>query len=137
MEKVKANEEIKSSKGRLIAYWIITGLISLVLLNGGINDVFKNAPYYTILLKMGYPGYFSIILGVWKVLGVVAILIPRFPLLKEWAYAGFVFLLSGAIISHLTIGDNIIFQIITLILVVLSWYFRPASRKVKIQSKPI
>ena len=129
MEKEIAINQVKTSKGRLIAYWIITGLIALVLLNGGVMDVFRQPPYFDLLLKMGYPGYFSIILGTWKILGVIAILIPRFPLLKEWAYAGFFFLLTSAIISHLTIRDNIIFQVIMLILIILSWYLRSANRK--------
>jgi hypothetical protein len=120
-----------NSKGGLIAYWIITGLISLVFLNGGINDLLKREPYYGLLLKMGYPGYFSIILGIWKTIGVIALLIPGFKLLKEWTYAGYFFLLSGAIISHLQIGDNIIFQIIILILLGLSWYLRPENRRLQ------
>jgi hypothetical protein len=119
-----------NSKARLIAYWIITGILSLVFLNGGINDFLKQDPYYGLLLKMGYPGYFSVILGVWKTLGIIAILIPGFKLLKEWAYAGYFFLLSGAVISHLQIGDHIIFQLIILVLLILSWYLRPESRRV-------
>jgi hypothetical protein len=121
-----------NSKGRLIAYWVITGLISLVFLNGGINDFLKQEPYYGLLLKMGYPGYFSVILGIWKTIGVIALLIPGFKLLKEWTYAGYFFLLSGAIISHLQIGDNVIFQIIILILIILSWYLRPENRKLQL-----
>ncbi len=131
MEIAKGNNDMLiTSKRRVIVYWIITGFISLVLLNSSIIDIFKKPPYFTILLKMGYPGYFAILIGVWKVLGVVAIVIPKFVLLKEWAYAGFFFLLTGAIISHLVIKDSFMFQLITLILVVLSWYLRPANRRI-------
>ena len=71
-------------------------------------------------------------MGVWKILGVVAVLIPKFPLLKEWAYAGFFFAMSGAVISHLIDGDEakeIFGPTLLLILTVVSWYFRPADRK--------
>jgi|ERR1700757_2557683 len=117
-------------KRNKIIYWIITGLISLVFLSGGVNDFLKREPYYGLLLHLGYPGYVSIILGIWKTLGVVALLIPGFILLKEWAYAGFFFLITGAIISHVVSGDNVVFQVIILILLVLSWWFRPADRKI-------
>lgn len=122
-----------NSKAQLIAYWIITVFISLVFLNGGINDILKQEPFYDLLIKLGYPGYFSVILGIWKTIGVIALLIPGFKLLKEWAYAGYFFLLSGAIISHLQIGDNIIFQTIILILLILSWHLRPESRKLSLE----
>ena len=82
---------------------------------------------------LGYPVYFLTILGVWKILGVVAVLIPKFPLLKEWAYAGFFFAMSGAIFSHIALGNSMkeIFPpLLLLILTVVSWYFRPADRKI-------
>jgi len=82
---------------------------------------------------LGYPAYLLTILGVWKILGVVTILAPQFPILKEWAYAGFFFVASGALVSHITMGDPIgeIFPaILLLVLTVVSWYFRPESRKV-------
>jgi len=82
---------------------------------------------------LGYPVYFLTIIGVWKVLGVIAILVPKFPLVKEWAYAGFFFLMSGAIFSHIAVGSPIsafIPSSLLLILSVLSWYFRPAGKKI-------
>lgn len=132
MERLKEKSKLlENFKVRVITYWVITGLISLVFLNGGINDIFKQEPYYGLLLKLGYPAYVSVVLGVWKTLGVIALLVPKFKLIKEWAYAGFFFLLTGAIISHLQIGDTIIFQTIILILLGLSWYLRPANRRLK------
>ncbi|MEO5778046.1 MAG: DoxX family protein [Flavobacterium sp.] len=128
---MKAETLASPFKGQKIAYWIVTGFISLVLLNGGIQDAFKQPPYITWLRNMGYPDYFAIVIGVWKVLGVIALLIPGFLLVKEWAYAGFVFLLSGAIISHSVISEIPIFQGIMLILIVLSWYLRPSSRRIQ------
>ena len=85
------------------------------------------------ITQLGYPVYFLTILGVWKILGVIAVLIPKFPLLKEWAYAGFFFVMSGAIFSHIAAGNsmNEIFpSLLLLILTVVSWYFRPADRKI-------
>jgi hypothetical protein len=85
-----------------------------------------------LITHVGYPLYFMYIIGTWKIVGVIAILIPKHPLLKEWAYAGFFFLMTGALISHLFMGDsgNAIFgPLFQTIFVLLSWYYRPADRK--------
>ena len=85
-----------------------------------------------LFTHLGYPGYLLTILATWKFLGVVAMLIPKFPLLKEWAYAGFFFAMSGAVFSHLASGDGakeFFGPILLIILTVVSWYFRPADRK--------
>lgn len=85
------------------------------------------------MTRLGYPVYFPTIIGVWKILGVVAVLIPKFPLFKEWAYAGFFIAMSGAVISHLIVGDEpreIFGPALLLILTVVSWYFRPLNRKI-------
>ena len=85
------------------------------------------------ITQLGYPVYFLTILGIWKILGVVAVLIPKFPLLKEWAYAGFFFAMSGAIFSHIALGNSVrkyFLRCYLLILTVVSWYFRPADRKI-------
>ncbi len=82
---------------------------------------------------LGYPVYLLTILGVWKILGAAAVLIPKFPLLKEWSYAGFFFVMTGAIFSHLITRDpvsEILPAFLLLILTVLSWYFRPPNRKI-------
>ena len=84
------------------------------------------------MTRLGYPVYLLTILGVWKILGVVAVLIPKYPVLKEWAYAGFFFAMSGAVISHIVSGDPVsqIFPaLLLMVLTVVSWYFRPASRR--------
>jgi hypothetical protein len=86
-----------------------------------------------MMTRLGYPFYLLTILGTWKMLGVVTVLIPKFPLLKEWAYAGFFFAMSGAVFSHLATGDEakeFFGPVLLLILTVASWYFRPADRKV-------
>jgi hypothetical protein len=79
---------------------------------------------------LGYPVYFLTILGIWKILGVVALLIPKYPLLKEWAYAGFFFIMSGAIVSHIASDDpakELFPSFLLLFLTVVSWYFRPTK----------
>jgi hypothetical protein len=84
------------------------------------------------ITHLGYPVYLLTILGVWKILGVATVLIPKFSLLKEWAYAGFFFVISGAVFSNIASGDAIkemLPALLLLILIVISWYFRPADRK--------
>lgn len=113
-------------------YWIATIFLSLGMLAGGIQQMLQVGGYNEIVTGLGYPLYLLSIIGVWKILGVAAILMPRLPLLKEWAYAGFLFVLSGAFISHLAVGQPFVEALPALILMVmttLSWYFRPAGRK--------
>jgi uncharacterized membrane protein YphA (DoxX/SURF4 family) len=92
----------------------------------------KNKDEIELMARLGYPDYLLTILGVWKILGVVAVLIPKFPLLKEWAYAGFFFSMTGAAFSHIASGtlNEIYPSLLLLVLTVVSWYFRPAERKV-------
>jgi uncharacterized membrane protein YphA (DoxX/SURF4 family) len=123
-----------------IIYWIATVWLAIGMLATGILQLFRAKadgalapPGVYGIIHLGYPVYFLTILGVWKILGVVALLIPRFPLLKEWAYAGFFFLMSGAIFSHFELGDSMsefIPSVLLLILTVVSWYFRPPGRKI-------
>ena len=120
-------------KRNKIIYWIITIFLSIGMLAGGIQQTLQIGGYNEIITKLHYPLYVLSILGVWKILGVIAILIPRFPLLKEWTYAGFFFAMSGAAISHFVVGQSFIEALPALILLavtVLSWYFRPSDRKI-------
>ncbi len=83
---------------------------------------------------LGYPAYFVIILGVWKVLGGIAVLVPGVPRLKEWAYAGMFFDLTGAAASHAAVGDpaaKIATPLILVVIVAASWALRPESRKLR------
>lgn len=115
-----------------IIYWVSTAWLSLGMLSTGIVQLIKMKEEVDMMAHLGYPLYFLTILGVWKILGVVAVLIPKYPLLKEWAYAGFFFAMSGAICSHLALGDqamDFFGPTLLLVLTVISWYFRPASRK--------
>ena len=121
-------------KGRLIIYWIATALLSFGMLGSGIAQIMHVKDMVALVAPLGYPVYFLTIIGVWKVLGVVTILLPGFKLAKEWAYAGFFFLMTGALASHLASGDYDVKAIMgpamQTIFIILSWYFRPASRKI-------
>ena len=120
------------TKRNKIIYWIATICLSLGMLSTGIVQLLKTDEEVDMMTRLGYPGYFLTIIGVWKILGVVAVLIPKFPLLKEWAYAGFFIAMSGAIVSHIIIGDEakeIFGPTLLLVLTMVSWYFRPADRK--------
>lgn len=123
------------SKRNKIIYWISTLWLSLGMVSTGIVQAMKTKEESALFLHLGYPHYFLTLLAIWKFLGVVAILIPRNPVLKEWAYAGFFFAMSGALISHLVIYDpvsEILPILLLLCLIVVSWYFRPADRKVTV-----
>ncbi len=121
------------TKRNKIIYWISTIWLALGMLSSGIVQLFKMKEEIDFIIQLGYPVYFMTILGAWKILGVVAVLIPKFPLLKEWTYAGFFFSMSGAVFSHIAMGDpvNEIFpSLLLLTLTMVSWYFRPADRKI-------
>jgi uncharacterized membrane protein YphA (DoxX/SURF4 family) len=121
-------------KAKKIVYWIATIWLSLGMLSSGIIQLSRAMPEVVeSVTKLGYPSYLLTILGVWKILGVAAILAPRLPRLKEWAYAGFFFVASGAFVSHVTMGDpfgEIFPSVLLMTLTVVSWALRPESRKV-------
>ena len=116
-----------------IIYWIATLWLALGMLSTGIVQLIKMKEEIDMTVHLGYLVYFLTIIGIWKILGVVAVLVPKFALVKEWAYAGFFFAMSGALFSHIASGDSIkeLFgPTLLLILTLTSWYFRPADRKV-------
>ena len=122
-----------TTKTTKIIYWISTLWLALGMLSTGIVQLIKMKEEVSLMTTLGYPSYLLTILGVWKILGVIAVLIPKFPLLKEWAYAGFFFTMTGAVISHLIVGDdakNLFGPVLLLVLTTVSWYFRPEDRKV-------
>lgn len=124
------------TKGKKIIYWIATGWLALGMVSTGLMQLFKErtgAGGVDSVLHLGYPIYMLTLLGVWKILGAIAVLIPKFPMLKEWAYAGFFFVMMGAVFSHILSGNPISAMLPAMLLLVLtavSWYFRPADRKV-------
>lgn len=119
---------------RQLAYWVTTALLSFGLISGGAAQLARFPANVEGMVHLGYPVYFMVILGVWKVLGGIALLAPRFALLKEWAYAGTVFEMTGASISHAACGDDVMHIVVPLVfttLAVASWQLRPASRKLQ------
>ncbi len=119
-----------------IIYWIATIWLALGMFSTGLVQLFKakeGQGGVDMITHLGYPVYLLTLLAVWKILGVITLLIPKYALLKEWAYAGFFFVMSGAIFSHIAIGDGvteILPSLLLLILTMVSWYFRPANRKI-------
>lgn len=123
---------------KMVAYWVITVLIALETLVGGITDfiggrsiLVAGPPVADVVLHLGYPLYFLRILGVWKVLGGIVLLVPGYPRLKEWAYAGIFFELSGAAASWLVYDRNIggaVAPMILALLTLVSWALRPQHR---------
>ena len=124
------------TKRNKIIYWIATIWLALGMFSTGAVQLIKGKEGpagVASVTHLGYPVYLLTILGVWKVVGAAAVLVPKVPLVKEWAYAGFFFIMSGAIFSHIAVGDSIkeIFpSLLLLVLTVVSWYFRPANKKV-------
>jgi hypothetical protein len=115
-----------------IIYWVATLWLSLGMVSTGVVQLMKMPEEVENFTSLGYPGYLMTIIGTWKILGVATLLIPRVPVLKEWAYAGFFFAMTGAVISHLISGHGgkeIFGPMLLLVLTVISWYFRPADRK--------
>ncbi|MET3535314.1 DoxX family protein [Chryseobacterium limigenitum] len=122
----------KSQKRNKIIYWIFTLWMSLGMVSTAIVQLMKNKDEVENFTKLGYPIYLMAIIGIWKILGVIVALIPKYPLLKEWAYAGFFFAMSGALVSHIIVGDPIgktFPPLLLLIITCISWYFRPSDRK--------
>ena len=122
-------------KRKLIWYWIITIILSFCIFSGGLAQALQVKQVVEGFKPLGYPTYFISIIGIWKVLGIIAILMPKFKLLKEWAYAGIFFTMTGAVISHIASNDvsaQIISPVVLAVFTVLSWYLRPADRKINL-----
>ena len=128
-------------KAGKITYWISTAWLALGMISTGVVQLIKakeGQGGVDMISHLGYPVYIVTMLGICKILGVVALLVPKAPILKEWAYAGFFFIMSGAIFSHIALGDplsEILPSALLLVLTVVSWYFRPAGRKVVLVSQ--
>ena len=120
------------SKRNKIIYWIATIWLALGMTSTGIVQIIGIEDEAKLFNSINFPLYMMAFLGVSKLLGVIAVLVPKFPVLKEWAYAGFFFSMTGALYSHIASGNGaaeIFPPILLLILTMTSWYFRPADRK--------
>ena len=122
---------MKTTTIKTTAYWLTTGLLALDFAVGGAFQIARPPAVMTAMTHLGYPAYFVTLLGVWKLLGGIALVAPRFPRLKEWAYAGIFFDLTSAAVSILAVGDGFgpaLLPLVFLALAVASWALRPASR---------
>ncbi len=126
-------------KAHKIIYWIATAWLALGMLSTGIVQLLQLKEETEFIIQLGYPYYFLTILGVWKILGVIAILLPGFALVKEWTYAGFFFVTTGALFSHIAAGNIAIGDwfpaLLLLALTIVSWYYRPVNRRLMANNK--
>ncbi|TGM45531.1 DoxX family protein [Leptospira vanthielii] len=121
-----------SEKTKKISYWFFTLWLSLGMVSTAIVQLMKLPEEVEKINQLGYPSYFLTLLGVWKLLGVIAVLTPKYVLLKEWAYAGFFFAMSGAAYSHIVMGHPLsetLPSVLLLALTIISWSLRPKERK--------
>jgi DoxX-like family len=133
---VQPHSTVGSSRLRRTTYWIATIGLAWELSFGGLSDVMRLQYVRVIVTHLGYPLYVLTIIGVWKLLATIALLAPRFPLLKEWAYAGSFFVFSGAVTSHIAAGDGFGHWVgpgIGAAVTVISWGLRPPSRRVSVE----
>jgi hypothetical protein len=121
-------------KGKLIGYWICTGLVALAVGSGGAAQALRMPQNVDGMRALGYPLHFIVELGVWKVLGALTLLAPGLRLVKEWAYAGIFFDLTGAVVTAAANGSaafHIIAPLVLMGFLVASWALRPESRRLK------
>ncbi|MFF2889263.1 DoxX family protein [Paenibacillus sp. NPDC057967] len=139
MSTITGNEKIAKVEarpiGRMAAYWIVTIILAFSIALSGIGQLMRYGGNVDLVTDIGFPLYITYLLGTWKLLGVIAILIPGFPRLKEWAYSGIFFLMTGASLSHVFAHDygdggfHVILPLFYAALGIVSWGLRPKSRK--------
>ncbi|NUU75196.1 DoxX family protein [Paenibacillus xylanilyticus] len=139
MSTIIGNEKIAEEEyrpiGRIVAYWIVTIVLAFSIALSGIGQLMRYGGNVDLVTDIGFPLYVTNILGGWKLLGVIVIVMPGFPRLKEWAYSGLFFLMTGAALSHAFANDygdygfHIILPLFYAVLGIASWALRPKSRK--------
>jgi hypothetical protein len=120
-----------------VLYWMTTTLLAIAFLVPGVGNIIHASHIASDMAHLGYPSHFLSILGCWKVLGAIAILVPGLPRLKEWAYAGMIFDLTGAAVSRAAVGDRALMIVVPLLIgaiALLSWSLRPSGRKLEAQA---
>ncbi|WP_169091698.1 DoxX family protein [Paenibacillus sp. PL91] len=139
MSTIIGNEKIAKVEsrpiGRMAAYWTVTIILAFSIALSGIGQLMRYGGNVDLVTDIGFPLYVTNILGTWKLLGVIAIVMPGFPRLKEWAYSGIFFLMTGAALSHAFANDygdggfHIILPLFYAALGIASWALRPKSRR--------
>lgn len=127
-----AGQSRSRSRATATGYWAATLFVSLTALGAGTVDVLHAQPLYGVLLHLGYPSYFATLLGFWKIAGGAVLLVPRLPLVKEWAYAGMFLDYMAAITSHFASGDGavaLVGPMVATVALAVSWSLRPTSRR--------
>ncbi len=118
---------------RMIMYWVATVFVAAPAAIAGAMDILRIQPIFSQLLQLGYPAYFGSILGVWKLLGALALLAPRYPRVKEWAYAGMFIDYTAAVASYVAVGaaspSNLSGPVISIAFLAASWALRPLARR--------
>jgi hypothetical protein len=121
-------------KAKVIGYWVTTAILVFVMVSGAVGELTHNWGTLETVTILGYPLYVLTIIGAWKLAGAITLLVPGFPRLKEWAYAGIFFNMTGAAVSHAAVGDygaygyHLIVPLTFASLAVASWALRPQSR---------
>jgi len=121
----------KAIRAKKIIYWVTTMLVATAFFVTGVGNLLPVAHIARDMSHLGYPPYFLHILGTWKILGAIVIALPKVPRLKEWAYAGMIFDLTGAAFSRSASGDGVMMVIVPVAItsvVVISWALRPEKR---------
>jgi hypothetical protein len=128
-----------------VIYWIATLWLSLGMVATGLVQLLRlpqegqvSPPGTYGIVHLGMPVYILGLIGVWKMLGVAAVLAPGVALVKEWAYAGFFFLMSGAVVAHVAVGDGVKEvwpSVLLIVLLVVSWVFRPVGRRIVVANQ--
>jgi hypothetical protein len=127
-----APPQTRGAWARVIVYWLLTVLVAFEMAAGALWDLLHIEYVRVILAHLGYPMYLLDILGVWRIPCALALFVPRFPRLKEWAYAGAIFNYTGAAASHLLAGGHTGLWVGPLVLTLftfVSWALRPPSRR--------
>jgi len=121
-------------KAKSTSYWVVTVMVAFFIGSGGAAELARVPGTVQGLVQLGYPVYFATIIGFWKLLGAIAILVPRFPRLKEWAYGGIFFNMTGAAATGVFVGAatwHVIVDVVLTLLTIASWALRPSNRRLE------
>lgn len=133
---VDTTMKVNTKPGKTVAYWSVTILLAAAIMLSGIGQLMQFGGNLELVRNLGYPLYVLTILGIWKVLGAIALVVPGLPRLKEWVHAGIFFLMTGAALSHVFANDygdygfNMILPLLYAALNICSWALRPSKSRI-------